>query len=122
MAAAFLFSLFDCAERRDAHGETLDIFAAQGETTSGPRRLVSTMRHSDGQAPISPSAAFEKSGPCLAQRRQIFPIGYRIFDEANDLPTEDHHLQKKRGCKQGWGTSHDRLHRRDAYSYCFPTR
>ncbi len=80
------------------------------------------MRRSDGKAPISPCAAFEKSGPCLAQRRQMFPTGYRIFDEANELPIEDRHPQKKRDRKQGWGTFHDRLHRREVRSYYFQTR
>jgi hypothetical protein len=89
---------------------------------SGPRRLAGAMRHSDGKAPISPSAAFEKIGPCLAQRRQISPTGFRIFDEPSELPIEHRHLQKKRGSKQGWGTSHDRLQRREVCSYCFPTR
>jgi hypothetical protein len=48
MAASFLFSLFDCAERRDAHVETLDIFAAQGGTTSGSRRLARIMQRFGG--------------------------------------------------------------------------
>ena len=69
----YLFSFFEDvqAPRRPAL-EKLRYIRTRLQTTGGPRRLLSTMRRSNGQGKISPRAAFKRSSHALGQRKKVF--------------------------------------------------